>query len=276
MEARDTVLVLISSVLVAGAAADGRAVTVAEVRRCRRNPGNGPADSPGQRVVDRDHGHDRHRFLGRSICTGSTSTIPPASRRRRRTATPPVSPAASSSSTRPSPSSIRTASGSTSTTISVQCGRRPPPGETMPSQPTTAGFYYLAIADDDVTALSDFSVDGPIFPEVGVPSHGCRGPRQDRGAATRSRSGSGKTPFPDPRTYSIALTGVVVPEPASAALLALGLIAWPNFASPGFLDTRLIVFSFTPPRPASRGRAGPGRDSGSRTSPTSTARCRCA
>jgi len=44
----------------------------------------------------------------------------------------------------------------------------------------------------------------------------------------------------------------------------------------GFLDTELIVFSVMPPRPALRGRAGPGRDSGSRTSPASTARCRCA
>jgi len=90
--------------------------------------------------------------------------------------------------------------------------------------PTVMGFYFLAIADDDVTALSELSVDGPIFPELSSPFTDVVGP-SGPGGGNPLQEWFKDNVVPDPRGYSIVLTGVTVPEPATGLLISLGLVA---------------------------------------------------
>jgi hypothetical protein len=222
MEARDTVLVLISSVLVAGAAGNARAVTVAEVGDA------GETLATAQLIPQ-----------GSTPLTAITGTIVTDSSDVDLYRIYIDDPAGFSAETTNGDSSCLTCGefefdatlalfDSNGIGVYFNDDQAFDVGDALlPANdalsPTTAGFYYLAIADDDVTALSEFSVNGPIFPEVGSPFTDVVGPTGPGGGDPLQEWFRENT-VPDPRTYSIALTGVVVPEPASAALLALGLI----------------------------------------------------
>ncbi len=87
---------------------------------------------------------------------------------------------------------------------------------TIPGFAGTAGFYYLAISAFNRDPVS---AGGLIFPNTFPGVFGPTGP--GGGSAITGWTGVGGT-----GTYSIALTGVGVPEPATLLLLGIGLLGF--------------------------------------------------
>jgi hypothetical protein len=96
-----------------------------------------------------------------------------------------------------------------------------PSGDVL--SPTTPGVYYIAIYDDNYAALSELSVDGPIFPDSVSPFTAILGPTGPGGANPLLSIETLDANPSDPSSYTIEL---VVPEPGAVALsgAALGTV----------------------------------------------------
>jgi hypothetical protein len=93
-----------------------------------------------------------------------------------------------------------------------------------PFSPGEPGFYFLAIADDQLGAVSALDLNGLIFPlPVPEPFTDVVGPTGP-GGGDPLVGWLAEIVAPDPRDYGIVLTGVVVPEPATGLLTGLGLL----------------------------------------------------
>jgi hypothetical protein len=96
-----------------------------------------------------------------------------------------------------------------------------PSGDAL--SPMTPGVYYIAIYDDNYAALSELSVDGPIFPDSVSPFTAILGPTGPGGGAPLLSIETLDANPSDPSNYTIEL---VVPEPGAMALsgAALGTV----------------------------------------------------
>jgi len=102
--------------------------------------------------------------------------------------------------------------------------------------PTAPGVYLLAIYDDNFEAVSEFSINGLIFPQSTSPFTAVRGPTGPGGASPLIGFGTLDSVPADARTYTIELTGAApIPEPGTAALLMVGLIGLRALRDPRFL-----------------------------------------
>jgi hypothetical protein len=90
--------------------------------------------------------------------------------------------------------------------------------------PTQAGWYFLAVFDDDLTPLSELSEEGIIFPEVFFPFTDIVGPTGPGGGDPLSLFFE-ENVVVETRDYSVLLTGTVIPEPATGLLVGLGFTA---------------------------------------------------
>ncbi len=83
-----------------------------------------------------------------------------------------------------------------------------------PLSPTVPGIYFLAIYDDNFEAVSEFSIDGLIFPESEFPFTAVRGPTGPGGGNPLIGFATLDSVPADVRTYTIELTGAApVPGP---------------------------------------------------------------
>jgi len=89
--------------------------------------------------------------------------------------------------------------------------------------PMAQGTYYLAIFDDNVTPLSELSLNGPIFPDPGSPFTQVVGP-SGPGGASPLLDWFPELPINASRDYTILLTGVtLVPEASALGQVAAAL-----------------------------------------------------
>jgi len=93
-----------------------------------------------------------------------------------------------------------------------------------PLGPATAGYYLLAIFDDDLTALSAIDESGIIFELDDFPYTDVVGPITPGGSSPLLDFFE-ENVVEETREYSVVLTGAVVPEPSTAILLGVGLAA---------------------------------------------------